>query len=144
VTGRSGRAPVLLPALVPLVRHSSSFQLLASAPFNGPKISELLTREQYARLEDEAPLDAVVANAIADNTRPCQVMANKHTKKHKLITVAEGRWSTDLGFDGPTQKACPVAGLSRPMDKPVAKCGISVADGPGLAWATKKAYPARR
>lgn len=72
MTGRSGRAPVLLPALVPLVRHSSSFQLLAYAPFNGPKISELLTREQYARLEDEAPLDAVVANAIADNTRPAK------------------------------------------------------------------------
>ena len=33
------------------------------------------------------------------------------------------QWSTGLGFDGPTKKACPVVGLSRPMDKPAAKCG---------------------
>jgi hypothetical protein len=33
------------------------------------------------------------------------------------------QWSTGLGFDGPTKKACPVVGLSRLMDKPVAKCG---------------------
>src|SRR2546429_9879654 len=37
--------------------------------------------------------------------------------------VAVGQWSTGLGFDGPTKKACPVVGLSRPMDKPAAKCG---------------------
>ena len=29
-----------------------------------------------------------------------------------------------LGFDGPTKKACPAVGLSRPTDKPVAKCGL--------------------
>jgi hypothetical protein len=33
------------------------------------------------------------------------------------------QWSTGLGFDGPTKKACLVVGLSRLMDKPVAKCG---------------------
>jgi hypothetical protein len=34
------------------------------------------------------------------------------------------QWSTGLGFDRPTKKACLVAGLSRPMDKSIAKCGI--------------------
>jgi hypothetical protein len=34
------------------------------------------------------------------------------------------QWSTGLDFDRPTQKACPAVGLSRPMDKPVAKCGL--------------------
>jgi len=33
------------------------------------------------------------------------------------------QWSTGLGFDGPTKKVFPVVGLSRPMDKPAAKCG---------------------
>jgi hypothetical protein len=36
----------------------------------------------------------------------------------------QGQWSTGLGFDGPTKKACLVAGLSRPMDKPTAKCHL--------------------
>jgi hypothetical protein len=34
------------------------------------------------------------------------------------------QWSTGLGFDGPTKKACLVAGLSRLMDKPMAKCHL--------------------
>ena len=55
---------------------------------------------------------------------------------------ASGRWAWALM--GQPKKPGPVAGLSRPMDKPVAKCGISVVDGPGLAWATKKAYSACR
>jgi hypothetical protein len=31
------------------------------------------------------------------------------------------QWSTGLGFDGLLQKACLVVGLSRLMDKPIAK-----------------------
>ena len=42
------------------------------------------------------------------------------------------QWSTGLGFDGPTKKACPVLGLSRPMDKPIAKRGIQWSTGLGL------------
>jgi hypothetical protein len=36
-------------------------------------------------------------------------------------TMSLPQWSTGLGFDGLLQKACPVVGLSRLMDKPIAK-----------------------
>jgi hypothetical protein len=38
-----------------------------------------------------------------------------------VVTLRQ--WSTGLGFDGPTKKACPVLGLSKPMGKPIAKRG---------------------
>ena len=40
------------------------------------------------------------------------------------IFVLAGQWPTGLGFDGLLQKACLVVGLSLPVDKPIAKCGI--------------------
>ena len=45
---------------------------------------------------------------------------------------------------GQPKKPGPVVGLSRPIDKPIAKCGIcdrensAVVDGPGLVWANQK------
>jgi hypothetical protein len=51
-----------------------------------------------------------------------EIIRSKYLKRP--ICARCSQWSTGLGFDGLLQKACPVVGLSRLMDKPIAKCGI--------------------